>query len=92
MLISSETGIRIASWMLDGSMAILFHLCLRANPAKKSLSRIAEAPLTPQSFVMTYMFKSISINMMNNKNYDFYPLSRVPAIVLLSDDGEEEHQ
>lgn len=30
------------------------------------------------------------INLMNNKSYDFYPLSRVPAIVSLSDDGEEE--
>ena len=27
---------------------------------------------------------------MKNKSYDFYPLSRVPAIVSLSDDGEEE--
>lgn len=34
--------------------------------------------------------KAEFINLMNNKNYDFYPLSRKPAIVSLSDEDDEE--
>lgn len=62
MLISSVTGMMMHSWMLEGKIAILSHPCLRAKPDRNSLPRIAEAPFTDLSFVMTHISRSGSSN------------------------------